>query len=453
MRTGGTERPLVEPAFMAPTVPSAPTAVKATANRGLVRVTWQPGSDGGSAILGYDVYTGTASGAEKSVPSNGATLVTGDSYRVEGLAVGRPYYFTVVAVDAIGASATSNEVAACAVTGVPLGSGTPDSGGGDGRHPRRQGLLARQLLRLGLRARLRRTTTGRPREFELSAPIDQIVSTPDGKGYWLVGSDGGIFAFGDAHFYGSMSSKELNAIIVGMAPTADGKGYWLVGSDGGIFAFGDAGYFGSMGGKPLGHPVVAIAADTQSGGYWEVSSDGTVYPFNAASFGSVAGKPLSQPVVGLVAAPGGRRLLGGVRRRRHLRLRRRRIPRVDGRGGARRPDRRHGGRPGERGVCSSGGTVGSSPSGLPSTEPAERSAAAPGQIRFHASAEDLAEGRGDELELLFAADERRCQLHDRVAAVVGAADQTGLVERLRTESRAAAARTLRRRRSRGCPCP
>ncbi len=33
-----------------------------------------------------------------------------------------------------------------------------------------------------------------------------------------------------------------------MAATPDGKGYWLVASDGGVFAFGDAGFEGSMGG-------------------------------------------------------------------------------------------------------------------------------------------------------------------------------------------------------------
>ena len=30
-----------------------------------------------------------------------------------------------------------------------------------------------------------------------------MASTPDGGGYWLVASDGGIFTFGDAAFYGS----------------------------------------------------------------------------------------------------------------------------------------------------------------------------------------------------------------------------------------------------------
>ena len=53
-------------------------------------------------------------------------------------------------------------------------------------------------------------------------------------------SDGGIFAFGDADFYGSTGAMHLNEPIVGMAATSDGRGYWLVASDGGIFAFGDA---------------------------------------------------------------------------------------------------------------------------------------------------------------------------------------------------------------------
>ena len=42
--------------------------------------------------------------------------------------------------------------------------------------------------------------------------------------------------------------------------TPDGKGYWEVASDGGIFAFGDAGYYGSMGGQALAKPVVGIAS-------------------------------------------------------------------------------------------------------------------------------------------------------------------------------------------------
>ena len=39
--------------------------------------------------------------------------------------------------------------------------------------------------------------------MHLNKPIVGMAATPDGKGYWLVASDGGIFTFGDAAFYGS----------------------------------------------------------------------------------------------------------------------------------------------------------------------------------------------------------------------------------------------------------
>jgi len=35
--------------------------------------------------------------------------------------------------------------------------------------------------------------------------------------------------------------------VLGIAPTSTGKGYWLYAQDGGIFAFGDAKFFGSAG--------------------------------------------------------------------------------------------------------------------------------------------------------------------------------------------------------------
>jgi N-acetylmuramoyl-L-alanine amidase len=60
-----------------------------------------------------------------------------------------------------------------------------------------------------------------------NAPIVGMAATPDGGGYWLVASDGGIFSFGDAHFYGSEGGVQLNAPIVGMAATPSGNGYWL----------------------------------------------------------------------------------------------------------------------------------------------------------------------------------------------------------------------------------
>ncbi|HLH29380.1 MAG TPA: hypothetical protein VKW77_10710, partial [Acidimicrobiales bacterium] len=72
-------------------------------------------------------------------------------------------------------------------------------------------------------------------------------------------SDGGIFAYGDAAFYGSTGALRLNRPVVGMAPTLSGRGYWLVAADGGIFAYGDAAFYGSTGALHLNAPVVGMA--------------------------------------------------------------------------------------------------------------------------------------------------------------------------------------------------
>jgi hypothetical protein len=77
-------------------------------------------------------------------------------------------------------------------------------------------------------------------------------------GYRFVASDGGIFAFGDAKFLGSMGDKPLNKPIVGMATTRSGGGYYLVATDGGIFSFGDARFFGSTGAIKLNSPIVGM---------------------------------------------------------------------------------------------------------------------------------------------------------------------------------------------------
>ena len=114
-------------------------------------------------------------------------------------------------------------------------------------------------------------------------------------GYWLVGSDGGIFTFGSAQFYGSTGSITLQRPVVGISPTANKAGYWLVASDGGIFAFGNAGYYGSIPGvglSPAGSggphslnaPIVAMVPSSDGGGYFMVASDGGVFAFGDARF-------------------------------------------------------------------------------------------------------------------------------------------------------------------------
>jgi hypothetical protein len=141
----------------------------------------------------------------------------------------------------------------------------------------------------------------------LNSPINGMAATPDGRGYWNVAADGGLFAFGDAGFHGSMGGLPLAKPVVGMAATPDGKGYWEVASDGGLFAFGDAGFHGSMGGLPLAKPVVGMAATPDGKGYWEVASDGGLFAFgDAGFFGSTGAIHLNQPVVAMAATPDGK---------------------------------------------------------------------------------------------------------------------------------------------------
>ncbi|MCP3857197.1 MAG: hypothetical protein GY698_21115, partial [Actinomycetia bacterium] len=60
---------------------------------------------------------------------------------------------------------------------------------------------------------------GDPGGLDLLEPLVGIAGTPSGDGYWLVASDGGVFAYGDARFLGSTGSIRLNKPIVGMAST------------------------------------------------------------------------------------------------------------------------------------------------------------------------------------------------------------------------------------------
>ena len=182
---------------------------------------------------------------------------------------------------------------------------------------------------------------------QLNAPVVGMASTPDGKGYWLVAADGGVFTYGDAGFYGSEGASgvrtpfvgiartpdghgywvagvrgnvypfgdamqlggfpaAMNAPVVGIAATPKGMGYWLVAADGGVFSLGDASFYGSMGGKPLNAPVVGMASTPGGHGYWLVAADGGVFSFGSAGFyGSMGGKALNAPVVGMASTPGG----------------------------------------------------------------------------------------------------------------------------------------------------
>ena len=109
-----------------------------------------------------------------------------------------------------------------------------------------------------------------------------------------------------------------------MAATPDGGGYWLVASDGGIFSYGDAAFFGSRGGQPLEQ------ADRRHGGHahrrrtgWSLptaASSATATPCSKVRRGGIT---LNQPIVRHGRDPRRRGLLAHRVRRGSLQLRRR----------------------------------------------------------------------------------------------------------------------------------
>ena len=82
-------------------------------------------------------------------------------------------------------------------------------------------------------------------------------------------SDGGVFSFGGRRVHTvRRAAPRLNAPVTGMAATPDGQGYWLVGSDGGIFTYGNAAYLGSVPGQGIigQPPVVGVAGHAERAG-------------------------------------------------------------------------------------------------------------------------------------------------------------------------------------------
>src|SRR5579862_6979755 len=66
-------------------------------------------------------------------------------------------------------------------------------------------------------------------------------------GGWVVWSNGLVKAMGGPATYGDLPSRGIHVNdIVSMLPTYNGRGYYLVGADGGVFAFGDAKFYGAL---------------------------------------------------------------------------------------------------------------------------------------------------------------------------------------------------------------
>ena len=169
-----------------------------------------------------------------------------------------------------------------------------------------------------------------------------MAATPDGGGYWEVASDGGIFAFGDAQYYGSMGGKPLDQ-SGGRdrlhLPTGAATGRWrltaasspsvtrsttarwaanpltvrwsgspppLTGAATGRWRLTAASSpsvtrstTAPWVAEPSTSPWSGLAPTPDGGGYWEAGADGGIFTFGEPNFfGSMGGKHLNKPVVG-----------------------------------------------------------------------------------------------------------------------------------------------------------
>ena len=114
-----------------------------------------------------------------------------------------------------------------------------------------------------------------------------------------------MFTFGGAKYHGSTGGMTLDAPVIDMAVEPDGGGYWLYASDGGVFSFGVE-FFGSLPG--LGRcdlaPAVAMRPTPTGLGYWILTASGEVIGFgDAAQFDTAAEMPEGATAIDLAIAP------------------------------------------------------------------------------------------------------------------------------------------------------
>jgi len=152
------------------------------------------------------------------------------------------------------------------------------AGGRHGVHHRRQGLLA-VAADGGIFSFGDAKFFGSMGGSHLNAPITGMAASATGNGYWMVGRTGSV-QLRRCQFYGSMGGPP-STIGGGMAASPGGLGYVMVATDGGVFAFGNAGFYGSLGGgyggTVRGAPIAGIALSPDAAGYWLLEPDGWSY--------------------------------------------------------------------------------------------------------------------------------------------------------------------------------
>ena len=292
-----------ESAFGAMVQPGAPSGVTAIAGDASATVSWSPPADGdGAAITSYRVaaYQGTTEAVSMTTPDASTTTAV-----LSGLTNGQAYTFTVTAGNASGWGVESAASAAVTPTApAPLPehppvrqpAGVPRGGywmvASDGA-----------VYAFGDAADHGRATPG----LGAASAVD-IEATPTSGGYWVLDSAGRVHASGDATHFGNVDPAALGTgeTITSLSRTPAGTGYWIFTNRGRVLPFGDARSLGDLVGLRLTGPVLDSVATPSGRGYYMVASDGGVFAFGDARFhGSMGGTRLNAPVQSLVPDPDG----------------------------------------------------------------------------------------------------------------------------------------------------
>ncbi len=373
----GSGLPSPESASFVPSgVPGAPGAPVVVGGDGRVTVSFVAPFDGGLAITGYGVSCSSGDGGVL-----GSVSGVGSPLTVSGLTDGRSYQCVVSAANADGSGLPSPESASFVPSGVPGAPGAPVVVGGDGRvtvsfvAPFDGGLaitgygvscssgdggVLGSVSGVGSPLTVSGLTDGRSYQCVVSAANADGSGPPSPEsasfvpsapitvaarsGYWMLGADGKVFAFGDATHYGNAGGPVVAfaarkdgsgywvvdaagtvhpfgtaaghggrpALRPGeqvrtISATPSGNGYWLFTNNGRVFAYGDAHWHGDMAAVRLEGPIVASVATSTGLGYYLVGSDGGVFAFGDARFhGSVGGERLNRAIVGISPTPDGR---------------------------------------------------------------------------------------------------------------------------------------------------
>jgi hypothetical protein len=143
----------------------------------------------------------------------------------------------------------------------------------------------------------------------LGSALAVDLEPTSGNGYWIVDDQGRVFAYGDARSHGNVDRSKLakDEKVTSLSSTPSGGGYWIFTTRGRAIAFGDAGHHGDMVATKLNAPVLDSIPTPSGKGYYMVAGDGGIFTFGDAKFfGSTGNMKLNQPVQSLVPDPDGK---------------------------------------------------------------------------------------------------------------------------------------------------